>query len=147
MRKLTFLILGVLFLAACQKEDNENVDLPDVVITMKAVAETEGINLHLWDSQGNEGTPFITTTAYGGNKIVWQLSEDSNINKIVAIYKKEDSPEIFVVLPHRIAPGVWEAEVADDAMGNMEYNIDFEYMDGSIVSIDPYIKVPLPTVR
>ncbi len=144
MKHLTYLILGLLFLASCQKDDSTGEDLPDVVITMKAVAEADSINLHLWDSQGNEGSPFITTTAEGGNVIMWQLADDSNIKQITAIYKKEDSPEIFAVLPYRVSAGIWQAEVADDAEGNMEYNIDFIYTDGTQVTIDPIIQVPPP---
>lgn len=70
------------------------------------------------------------------------MAENSDIYKIINIYKKEDSPQLFDVLPHRVAPGIWEAKVAPWAADKMEYNIDFEYKDGTVVVIDPIITLP-----
>ncbi|WP_282039030.1 hypothetical protein [Saccharicrinis aurantiacus] len=150
-RNLLLSAMAILICISCSKEDLkethskedlEETPIADVTISMRAIDTGSEITLDLWDTQGNTGTPMIKTKAEPNFIIRWELDEDSKINKILNIYKKEHSADIFEVQPYRVSHGIWEAKVAPWAANSIEYNIDFEYEDGSVVVIDPFIEIP-----
>lgn len=113
-------------------------------IWLKAVVVNGKIDLLLSDNEGNIGVDDLKSQSDQGAKVKWKLARNSDINKIVNIYKKEDSGEIFSVKPHKVSDSKWKAIIASDATGNESYNIDFEYKDGQTISIDPDIDVRPP---
>ena len=117
----------------------------NVTITIKAIEEGGEVFLYLEDTEGNKGKRTITTTVKQGAKVKWKLAKDSNINKIIDIYKKDDSINVFGTLPHHDNDKMWMGIVADDAEGTEAYNIKYEYKDGTVIVEDPYIQVPPPT--
>ncbi len=111
-------------------------------IRLKAVEIDGKVDLWLSDNEGNIGVNDLKSTGAHGQEVLWLLPSDSNIKRIVNIYKKEDSETVFSIKPFKVLDGKWQAVVAEEVVGTEVYNIDFEYMDGSIVSIDPVIDVP-----
>ncbi|WP_075602309.1 hypothetical protein [Saccharicrinis aurantiacus] len=111
-------------------------------ILLKAVEKDGKIDLWLSDNEGNIGVDDLRSVGGRGQKVKWKLAKDSNINKILNIYKKEDSEEVFSVKPHKVTDKKWKGVIDKDVEGDEAYNIDFEYKDGSKVSIDPVISVP-----
>ncbi|TLX73640.1 hypothetical protein E9993_14365 [Labilibacter sediminis] len=116
----------------------------NVTITIKAIEENGEIFLYLEDTEGNKGKRTITTIVKPGAKVIWKLAKDSNINKIIDIYKKEDSINVFGTLPHHDNDNMWMGIVADDAEGSEFYNIKYEYKDGNVIVEDPEIEVKPP---
>jgi len=115
-----------------------------LTILLKAIQKDGKIDLLLSDNEGNIGIDDLKSQGDQGMKVRWKLARNSNINKILNIYKKEDSQEVFSVKPYRVSDSKWKAKVAKDAVGNESYNIDFEYQDGTKVSIDPDLEVRPP---
>lgn len=113
-------------------------------ILLKAIEKEGKIDLLLSDNEGNIGIDDLKSEGDRGTKVKWKLAKNSNISKIVNIYKKEESDEIFSNKPHRKSDSKWKAVISKDAVGNEAYNIDFEYKDGRIISIDPMIQVRPP---
>ncbi|WP_282039032.1 hypothetical protein [Saccharicrinis aurantiacus] len=111
-------------------------------IRLKAVENNGKVELLLSDNEGNVGVDNLKSEGARGQKVKWKLSKKSNINKIINIYKKEDSIEIFSVKPHRVNDSKWKAVIDKDIEGQEGYNIKFEYKDGREITIDPFIDVP-----
>lgn len=116
----------------------------NITIYLKAIEECGQVFLYLEDSKGNKGKRTITTNAKPGSKVKWKLAKDSNIKQILDIYKKDDSMNVFRILPHHHKNKMWMGIIASNIEGTESYNIKYEYKDGRVIVEDPFIKVDPP---
>ena len=119
--------------------------MEQVFIELKAFKKDREILLELEDSEGQKGVQTITTKVKPGDEVIWRLTKDSNINKILSVKAKKKSINVFSVLPHQVSDEEFRGTIAKDAGGKKEeYDIVYEYKDGSKVIDDPFLDVIPP---
>ncbi len=123
------------------------MDENNVIIELKAVKKGDDIVLHLKDNEGHEHDKTITSEVIAGGTVIWKLMKNSDIQKIVNIYKKSDSQDVFSIDPHSENGSTdWTGVISNSASGVESYNIDYIYKDGSKITDDPVVeaKPPIP---
>lgn len=116
----------------------------EVTIYMKAIKKGDRVVLFLYDSEGHKGDKTITTIAHQGDIVTWKLMKNSKIKEIVNVYAKITSQDVFSQNPQKISDTEWQGVISESASGTESYNIDYKYIDDSVITDDPQIIIHPP---
>jgi len=104
--------------------------------------------LALYDSNGNGGINDLETfVKKDESKVNWVLDTNSGIKSITKIWSEEPTSKVFKHDPKKV-PRKKEFEVELKKVDREElekYNIQYMLDDGTLVTIDPYIRMRPPT--
>jgi len=87
------------------------------------------------------------TEVNGRDKVKWLLEKDSKIQSLSRIWSKEDASKVFRNKPTRnlFFRKEFDAEIVEFIKEEkVKYDIEFITNDGTIVVIDPYIRIKPP---
>ena len=117
-----------------------------VTIYLKAFKDKRNneVILHLHDTEGHDGDQTITTDVKPGEEVVWKLANNSDILEIMNVYKKKDSQNVFSTDPYKISESEWKGIVSQETVGKESYNIQYKYIDDTVIVDDPEIDVLPP---
>ena len=115
-----------------------------ISVYLKAIVHDDEVALELTDSHGNTGINDIATKANHHDHMEWKCVRDSNIKRIVNIYAKPDSKDLFSKDPRRIKDNHWKGTISSKVSGTEYYNIEYEYKDGRVILDDPRVVVIPP---
>lgn len=149
--KSTFTLLaGIVFLTAisisgCSNSSNSR-ELKKVYIFIASVEINGVIHLKLRDSNGNSAIDTLCTTVHPGEKVIWKKEKDSGLKRITDI-KSIGSHNIFIEKPRKkFFKDEHYMDILKDANGKEEYAIGFKLKDNSSHIIDPYLRIPPPSL-
>ncbi|MBK9392172.1 MAG: hypothetical protein IPN68_19040 [Bacteroidetes bacterium] len=107
-----------------------------------------GYELFLRDTNGNSGNHTHKAIVDSGSKVAWELEKKSGIKDIARIWVSDKNPagKVFKTEPQRV--GLRKIFIVDIVETRKEledeYFITFVTDNGTVVSIDPFIRIPPP---
>lgn len=119
--------------------------MKNVHIYLRSVKINEKDQLMLFDSNRNGAVNDLVTVVPAGSTITWKRDRCSGIKKILRIYSKTGTRNVFRTDPKKFwCFNIFCLKLTHDAKGKEAYSIEYLLFDKTRVTIDPIILIPPP---
>lgn len=119
-----------------------------VKIYLRSIVKDRKNSLALFDSNRNGDINDLITEVKAGDTIIWKLDCCSGIKNITRIYSKEKEHTIFKSDPRkRLLCKGFKLQLGKEAEGKEKYTIECILHNNTELIIDPYIRIPPPTIH